>query len=159
MKPNVHRSGALYTSYIIILTGAMGNLKIKRLKKNRMQTNPPKTPLPPKKKITPTTITKKKRKWTNKTHKKKNPTKTFPLTFTTTTCLSDMYFRNCRLIALLKFDVGDKPINIATKEQKLDNWEDYLLLVRKFSRRGEQKYYRNSARFPLSFLMVHFLEK
>lgn len=52
--------------------------------------------------------------------KKKNPTKTFPLTFTTTTCLSDMYFRNCRLIAPLKFDVGDKPIDIATKEQKLD---------------------------------------
>lgn len=52
--------------------------------------------------------------------KKEFTTKTFPLTFTTTTCLSDMYFRNCRLIALLKFDVGDKPINIATKEQKLD---------------------------------------
>lgn len=56
----------------------------------------------------------------NEKNKKKNPTKTIPLTFTTTTCLSDMYFRNCRLIALLKFDVGDKPINIATKEQKLD---------------------------------------
>lgn len=54
------------------------------------------------------------------TKKTQKTTKTFPLTFTTTTCLSDMYFRNCRLIALLKFDVGDKPINIATKEQKLD---------------------------------------
>lgn len=51
----------------------------------------------------------------NEKNTKKPPTKTFPLTFTTTTCLSDMYLRNCRLIALLKFDVGDKPINIATE--------------------------------------------
>lgn len=60
------------------------------------------------------------------THKK--PNKNIPSNFYDYhVYLSDMYFRNCRLIALLKFDVGDKPINIATKEQKLDNWEDYLL--------------------------------
>lgn len=106
----------------------MGKLKIKQLIKRRIefkQTHP-KHPLPPKKKNNPNNNNKKEKK-TNEQNTQKNPTKTFPLTFTITTCLSDMYFRNCRLIALLKFDVGDKPINIATKEQKLDKWEDYLL--------------------------------
>lgn len=60
---------------------------------------------------------------TNKTQK---PQQKPPQTLTTTTCtqyFSDMYmyYRNCRLIVLLKFDVGDKPINIGTKEQSWIN--------------------------------------
>lgn len=72
------------------------------------------------KKTSPTTY---KQNTTNKTQK---PQQKPPQTLTTTTCtqyFSDMYmyYRNCRLIVLLKFDVGDKPINIGTKEQSWIN--------------------------------------
>lgn len=108
----------------------MGKSNIKHLKKNRMpKKNQP--PHPPKqnkktykkhtqKKTSPTTY---KQNTTNKTQK---PQQKPPQTLTTTTCtqyFSDMYmyYRNCRLIVLLKFDVGDKPINIGTKEQSWIN--------------------------------------
>lgn len=42
--------------------------------------------------------------------------KIFFLIFMIIMCFSDMYLRNCRLIVLLKFDVGDKFINIVIKE-------------------------------------------
>lgn len=107
----------------------MGKSNIKHLKKNRMpkKTNPPSPQTKQKnlqkthtKKTSPTTY---KQNTTNKTRK---PQQKPPQTLTTTTCtqyFSDMYmyYRNCRLIVLLKFDVGDKPINIGTKEQSWIN--------------------------------------
>lgn len=108
----------------------MGKSNIKHLKKNRMQKKHP--PHPPKQnKKTYKKHTQKKKthqQHTNKIQQTKheNPNKKPPQTLTTTTCtqyFSDMYmyYRNCRLIVLLKFDVGDKPINIGTKEQSWIN--------------------------------------
>lgn len=107
----------------------MGKSNIKHLKKNRMPKKN-QSPIPPNKTknlqkthTKKTSPTKYKQNTTNKTQK---PQQKPPQTLTTTTCtqyFSDMYmyYRNCRLIVLLKFDVGDKPINIGTKEQSWIN--------------------------------------
>lgn len=108
----------------------MGKSNIKHLKKNRMQKKHP-PPIPQNKTKKPTKNTHKKKNSPttykqNTTNKTRKPQQKPPQTLTTTTCtqyFSDMYmyYRNCRLIVLLKFDVGDKPINTGTKEQSWIN--------------------------------------
>lgn len=108
----------------------MGKSNIKHLKKNRMpkKTNPS-SPQTKQKNLQKTHTQKKNSPTTykqNTTNKTRKPQQKPPQTLTTTTCtqyFSDMYmyYRNCRLIVLLKFDVGDKPINIGTKEQSWIN--------------------------------------
>lgn len=107
----------------------MGKSNIKHLKKNRMQKKHPPSPKTKQKNLQKTHTKKKNSPTTykqNTTNKTRKPQQKPPQTLTTTTCtqyFSDMYmyYRNCRLIVLLKFDVGDKPINIGTKEQSWIN--------------------------------------
>lgn len=72
MKPNVHRSRALSTIQHRYTNGSNGEIEDQTIKEESNANKPTQNtrPLPPKKKITPTTITKKKRKRTNKTPKK-----------------------------------------------------------------------------------------
>lgn len=130
MKHNMHRSRTLSTNQLHNTNGSNGEIEYQTFKEeSHAKKQPP--PHPPKqnkktykkhtqKKTSPTTY---KQNTTNKTRK---PQQKPPQTLTTTTCtqyFSDMYmyYRNCRLIVLLKFDVGDKPINIGTKEQSWIN--------------------------------------
>lgn len=130
MKHNMHRSRTLSTNQLHNTNGSNGEIEYQTFKE---ESHAKKNPTPPSpqtkqknlqkthtKKTSPTTY---KQNTTNKTRK---PQQKPPQTLTTTTCtqyFSDMYmyYRNCRLIVLLKFDVGDKPINIGTKEQSWIN--------------------------------------
>lgn len=126
----MHRSRTLSTNQLHNTNGSNGEIEYQTFKE---ESHAKKNPTPPSpqtkqknlqkthtKKTSPTTY---KQNTTNKTRK---PQQKPPQTLTTTTCtqyFSDMYmyYRNCRLIVLLKFDVGDKPINIGTKEQSWIN--------------------------------------
>lgn len=126
----MHRSRTLSTNQLHNTNGSNGEIEYQTFKE---ESHAKKNPTPPSpqtkqknlqkthtKKTSPTTY---KQNTTNKTQK---PQQKPPQTLTTTTCtqyFSDMYmyYRNCRLIVLLKFDVGDKPINIGTKEQSWIN--------------------------------------
>lgn len=126
----MHRSRTLSTNQLHNTNGSNGEIEYQTFKEESHAKKKPTPPSPQTKqknlqkthtkKTSPTTY---KQNTTNKTQK---PQQKPPQTLTTTTCtqyFSDMYmyYRNCRLIVLLKFDVGDKPINIGTKEQSWIN--------------------------------------
>lgn len=125
----MHRSRTLSTNQLHNTNGSNGEIEYQTFKEESHAKKHPPIPQNKTKKPTKNTHKKKNSPTTykqNTTNKTRKPQQKPPQTLTTTTCtqyFSDMYmyYRNCRLIVLLKFDVGDKPINIGTKEQSWIN--------------------------------------
>lgn len=126
----MHRSRTLSTNQLHNTNGSNGEIEYQTFKEeSHAKKNTPPSPKTKQKNLQKTHTKKKNSPTTykqNTTNKTRKPQQKPPQTLTTTTCtqyFSDMYmyYRNCRLIVLLKFDVGDKPINIGTKEQSWIN--------------------------------------